>query len=88
MNNIRRKQLQEISERVSTLLDQLRDCKDELEQIREDEQEAYDNLPESIQDGDRGQAMQNSIDAIESACDTLMGYEDLDISSDIENAVA
>lgn len=36
-----------------------------LETVRDEEQEALDNLPESLQGGERGEAMQNALDALE-----------------------
>lgn len=38
---------------------------DQLSEIRDEEQEAYDNLPESLQESERGENMQNCIDALE-----------------------
>ena len=38
---------------------------DQLSEIRDEEQEAYDNLPEALQDSERGENMQNCIDALE-----------------------
>jgi hypothetical protein len=38
-----------------------------IEGIRDEEQEAYDNLPESMQGGDRGDVMQNAIQYLEEA---------------------
>lgn len=38
---------------------------DQLSEIRDGEQEAYDNLPEALQDSERGENMQNCIDALE-----------------------
>ena len=46
---------------------------DQLSEIRDEEQEAYDNLPESLQESERGENMQNCIDALE------------DFMSDLEN---
>lgn len=43
--------------------------KSQLETIRDEEQEAYDNLPESLQGGDRGEAIQEAITALDSAWD-------------------
>lgn len=51
-----------------------------LETALEEEQEAYDNLPESIQEGDRGCAMEEYIDALE----TVVGYLE-DAISDLED---
>ncbi len=38
---------------------------DQLSEIRDEEQEAYDNLPESLQESERGENMQTCIDALE-----------------------
>lgn len=38
---------------------------DQLSEIRDEEQEAYDNLPESLQESERGENMQNCIEALE-----------------------
>lgn len=38
-----------------------------IETIRDDEQEAYDNLPESMQGGDRGDVMQDAIQYLDEA---------------------
>lgn len=44
-----------------------------------EEQEAYDNLPEGLQEADRGQQMQEYIEALESVVDSLgeLDIEDL-----------
>ena len=47
--------------------------------VREEEQEAYENLPDSFRDGERGEEMQNYMDMIEEA----EGYLD-DANSVIE----
>lgn len=57
MNRDRRKELARIADELSALLDQ-------IEAVKAAEEEAYENLPESLQDGDRGTAMQEAIDAI------------------------
>jgi len=64
MNRDRRK-------RIRDVMEQLRNASSELEAIKEDEQEAFDNSPESIQEGDRGMAMQTNVEEIESVCDEL-----------------
>lgn len=65
MNKARRKELAKALE----LLDA---AKTILEQVAEEEQEAYDNLPESIQVSERGEQIYDN-------ADTLGGYmDDLD----------
>lgn len=41
--------------------------KQDIDAILSEEQEAYDNMPESLKESERGQAMQEAIDALESA---------------------
>jgi predicted RNase H-like HicB family nuclease len=48
-----------------------------VETIRDDEQEAYDNLPESMQGGDRGDAMQEAIQNLEEAISSIEEAEGL-----------
>lgn len=57
MNAARRKKLEEIKADLACLL--------------EAEQTAHDNLPESIQAGERGDKMQETSDALQNAIDEL-----------------
>ena len=61
--------------RISKLQDQLQDIMSALDEIRNEEQEAYDNMPESIQYGERGDAMTDAIDNMDEAASLL---EDID----------
>ena len=60
MNKLRRKQLSEIQDKMAEL-------RDMIDMVLSEEQDAFDNLPESIQESERGEAMQAAIDAMESA---------------------
>ena len=64
MNKQRRKWL----ENVSAMIER---AKEELEQIRDEEQEAYDNIPESLQDSDRGNTMYENIDNLDTMASDL-----------------
>lgn len=64
MNNTRRKAIQKIYDRLEELMH-------DIEALQEEEQEAYDNLPESLQDGERGQAMQEAADNLEYAASSI-----------------
>ncbi|MFC5358132.1 hypothetical protein [Azospirillum himalayense] len=73
MNKDRRKRLAEAAELLEQALAVISEVKDE-------EQEAFDNLPESFQQGERGQTMEEAISnlddihiAIEEARDTIAG---------------
>lgn len=53
-------------------LDQI---KSDLQVVIEDEQAAYDNLPDSIREGEKGDQMQDGIDSMQTALDELEGME-------------
>ena len=72
MNKIRRKQIQEASELIAK-------AQGIIESVKDDEQEAHDNLPESIQYGEKGQQMEEYIDMLDKVyghCDDLMSIID------------
>ncbi len=60
MNKQRRKSIGEV-------ISKLEELREELDGIMSDEQEAFDNLPESLQESDRGNAMQEAIDNLDYA---------------------
>lgn len=64
MNNVRRKAIQNI-------MDKLEDLMAEIEAIRDEEQEAYDNLPEGIQMSERGEAMDTAIYNLDDAAENV-----------------
>jgi len=70
MNNQRRKRLEKISARIDEI-------KEEISLLLDEEQEAYDNMPESLQDGEKGEKAQAAIDALDSvdgALDDAIDY--------------
>lgn len=85
MNNDRRKRLEAVKEQVQALPD-FDEIKTDLEGIRDDEQEAFDNMPESLQQSYRGQACEAAIQAMQDAIDTLDGFSVSDIVSSLETA--
>ena len=64
MNKQRRKQIEKAFELIG-------EAEDILESAKSEEQDAYDNLPENFQNGERGEEMQGYIDAMEEAYDGL-----------------
>ena len=64
MNNERRKS-------INTLIDLIDDARSQLETIKDEEQEAYDNLPEGLQQAERGQASEQAISCLEDAISSL-----------------
>lgn len=64
MNLKRRKSLRDISDLIYV-------SKNNLENILFDEQSSYDNLPQSLQNSEMGEAMEDNIDLLEEAIDYL-----------------
>lgn len=64
MNKLRRRQLR-------AALDLLDEARSILETVQEDEQEAFDNMPESLQSSERGEAMGETISNLEDAVSSL-----------------
>ena len=60
MNGNRRKRIAIIVNGLNVLLDN-------IQSLLEEEQNAFDALPESLQDGERGAAMQEAIDNLDEA---------------------
>ena len=58
---------------ISDIYDKLTDIQSDLECIRDEEQEAFDNLPESIQCSERGERMEEYISSLDEALD-YVGY--------------
>lgn len=58
MNRIRRRSLKAILGQLDELSTVLETVKEALQDVLNEEQEAYDNLPEGLQDAEREQQMQ------------------------------
>lgn len=64
MNKSRRAELA----KINTRCDEMRS---ELESLRDDEQNAFDQMPESFQAGERGQASENAISYLDEAISSI-----------------
>lgn len=53
---------------ITALAEDVRAIRDRIEDLQSEEQDAFDNLPENLQEGEKGEAMQESIEALDSAC--------------------
>jgi flagellar biosynthesis chaperone FliJ len=56
---------------ITEILVTLERAKSDLDTIRDEEQEYYDNMPESIQGGLKGDAAQEAISALENVISSL-----------------
>lgn len=64
MNKARRSRIAEIQDKLSNIIS-------DLEEIHDEEENAYYNLPDSIQMSDKGDAMSEAFDNIEEAISML-----------------
>jgi uncharacterized coiled-coil DUF342 family protein len=60
MNNTRRKKLRELIEKTEGI-------KQEIEELRTEEEEYYNNMPEAFQDGEKGDRAQTAIEYLDEA---------------------
>lgn len=60
MNKQRRKELNDIINKLS-------DLKDDIVALRDEEQDYYDNMPENLQGGERGEMAENAINEMDNA---------------------
>ena len=63
MNKQKRKRLGEAFDLISQ-------AEEILEEVKEEEEDGYDNLPDSFRDGEKGEAMQNCVEMM----DEVIGY--------------
>lgn len=78
MNKQRRDQLSTASKALAVLCAKLNELmpeyetiKSDIEMVRNDEQDAYDNLPEAFQNGERGERMQEVIEELDTALEEI-----------------
>lgn len=64
MNNERRKSIRQLCE-------QLDDLKEQVDALREEEEDAFENMPWSLQESERGEVSQAATSALDSAIDSL-----------------
>lgn len=77
MNAARRKQIAAIVSEMQALNAQFEDLKERMECARDEEQEYFDNMPESFQSGDKGQVAEAAISALDSAIDDMPDLDEI-----------
>lgn len=75
MNKQRRKWINELIEKVSAL-------QDEIDEVLQEEQECFDNMPESLQSSERGEIAEEAISNLEEALSCID-----DCVSNLESAI-
>lgn len=58
-------------EAISKVIDKVDEARWDLDMIRDEEQEAYDNMPEGLQSSERGETMADGLETLDSILDNL-----------------
>lgn len=89
MNKDRRKALDTILARYGQLYAELEstgsrfdDLRSELESLRDEEQDYYDNMPESLRDGEKANSALSAIESMENAIVLIEGIIEFTESND------
>ena len=71
MNDARRRRINELKTQIDFVNNQLKDARKRLSSILNEEQDAFDNMPEGLQSSYRGMCSEDAIDNMEEASDKL-----------------
>jgi hypothetical protein len=71
MNNVRRRRISELKTQIDFANNQLKDANKKLSSILNEEQDAFDNMPEGLQSSYRGMCSEDAIDNMEEASEKL-----------------
>ena len=94
MNKARRKRIASVISTLENIIDYdlIESAKDELEDILWEENDAYDNMPESLQYSVRGEEsseaidnLQEAVDLLEEAINLINDINDIDDEDDEDN---
>lgn len=82
MNRERRKELSSAISLLEEAKSKIAAANEKVDTCKSEEEDAYDCLPESLQEGERGDMMQENIDSLDEAYSSLD-----DISDTIDEAI-
>lgn len=71
MNNIRRNEIKKVVERIYKLQELAEEIKNDLELIKDEEEDYRDNIPENLQESDRYYASEEASENLEESIDIL-----------------
>lgn len=71
MNAARRKQITEAVAAILEARGKIEDARGEIASAKDEEQDYYDNMPESIQQGEKGSAAETVIEELDEMLNTL-----------------
>ena len=77
MNKQRREKIGKLKARIQSTQTELKQISSELSSILNEEQDAFDNMPEGLQSSYRGMCSEDAIDNMEEASEKLDGVIEL-----------
>lgn len=87
MNNTRRKEIRNIIDELETMAGRLDDLYSWLDELKSEEEEYRDNIPENLQGGIRYEESEEASDNMEYASDALYDLS-LEMTNYIEDAIS
>lgn len=89
MNNARRKTIRRILIRLTEISEEMESILSDIELVKDEEEESFDNIPENLQESDRYQAAETAVDNLNEAYDLWQeAFESIeDVSSSLEAAM-
>ena len=88
MNANRRKNISQIIDKIAELDSLKQQISEMIEDVRNEEEESLDCLPESLQESERGEKMQEAIDNLDNALYEVEGFAIDEILEYLEEAQA
>jgi prefoldin subunit 5 len=82
MNNDRRKALAKLADAIDAARASLEEIRDEIDNLKSEEDDGFNNLPEGLQQAERGQAMEAAAEQMQTAYDLLDG-----VSGELQDAI-
>ena len=76
MNKERRRKIDKAVENVNSLQNVLEELQQQIEEIRDEEQDYLDNIPENLQNSERYETAENDLDNLEEA---VNWFDNIDI---------
>lgn len=86
MNNTRRKAIADARQMVEAAFEAVEAARSAIADLRDEEQDYYDNMPESLQGGEKGDRAQEAINALEAAHDELDGFDFESVYNSLDEA--
>ena len=89
MNNARRKTISRILTRLTQISEEMESILSDIELVKDEEEECFDNIPENLQESDRYQAAEAAVDNLNAAYDLWQeAFESIgDVASSLEEAM-